>query len=108
MNKNRLIFYAVFGLFHLFLLTFSIYVDAMKEDFSFLTKLLKWISITKYGAMFGLLLLVADIAWVVMTNKKTEFEKNTLNNELTQLKAKLFDLQEAAKKAELPPPEQKK
>lgn len=98
MNKNRLIFYAVFAIFHIFLLVFSIYVDTQKEDFAFLSKLLSWISITKYGAMFGLILLAVDVAWSFTLNKKTEFEKNSLTNELTTLKAKLFDLQEAAKK----------
>ena len=103
MSSKRLIFYAVFGVFHLFLLVFSIYVDAQKEDFSFLTKLLSWISVTKYGAMFGLLLLLIDIGWTYTLNKKNDFEKTSLTNELTTLKAKLFDLQEGAKKAAEPP-----
>lgn len=104
MNNKRLIFYAVFGVFHIFLLIFSIYVDSQKEDFAFLTALLGWISVTKYGAMFGLVLLITDFAWSFTLHKKNEFEKTSLNNELTTLKAKLFDLQEAAKKAAQPPP----
>lgn len=109
MNRNRLIFYVVFGLFHTGLLIFSFYVDARKEDFAFLTQLLSWISITKYLAMFGLLLLIIDVAWSFWLNKKNEHEKNTLNNELTALKAKLFDLQEEIKRiSQLPPPPEKK
>jgi len=103
MNKNRLILYVVFGLFHLGLLIFTTYVDAQKEDFAFLTQLLSWISVTKYLAIFGLLLFLTDVAWAYWINKKTEEEKTSLRNELTTLKAKLFDLQEAAKKVTPPP-----
>jgi hypothetical protein len=97
MKKNRLIFYAVFGAFHLFLVIFTMYIDSQKNDFAFLTHMLGWLSLMKYGAMFGLLLLVTDVVWDLMTNKESEKEKAALSHEINTLKAKLFDLQEAAK-----------
>ena len=102
MKKNRLIFYAVFGAFHLFLLFFTIYVESNKNDFSFLTQMLKWMSWMKYGAMVGLGLLIVDVFWDMATNKEREKEKSALNHEINTLKAKLFDLQEASREAQRP------
>ncbi len=106
MNRNRLIFYSVFGLFHIGLLIFTTYVDTQKDDFAFLSKLLSWIPLTKYLAIFGLLLFLTDVAWSYWVNKKHEQEKTSLHDELTTLKAKLFDFQEDAKKV-TPPPQSK-
>jgi hypothetical protein len=97
MKRNRLIFYAVFAAFHLFLVFFTIYVESNKNDFSFLTQMLKWVSILKYGAMLGLALLIIDVLWDRSTAKESERERDALAHELNTLKAKLFDLQEAAK-----------
>jgi hypothetical protein len=100
MKKNKLIFYAVFGAFHLFLVVFSFYVEANKNDFSFLTQILKVMSWMKYGAMLGLALLIADVCWDFISQKDHQKEKAALSHELNTLKAKLFDLQESAKLAE--------
>lgn len=97
MKRNRLIFYAVFAVFHLFLVFFTIYVESNKTDFRFLTQMLEWISITKYGAIFGLILLAVDFFWVRNSDKNHERELEALNKELNTLKAKLFDMQENAK-----------
>jgi hypothetical protein len=99
MKRNRLIFYAVFAVFHLFLVFFTIYVESNKNDFSFLTQMLKYISVMKYGAFVGLILLVVDVLWDRSTVKESEKQKDALTHELNTLKAKLFDLQEAAKVA---------
>lgn len=97
MKRNRLIFYAVFAVFHLFLVFFTIYVESNKGNILFLSKMLEWIALTKYGAMLGLVLLVVDFVWVRSSNKSHEKEITALNSELNTLKAKLFDLQENAK-----------
>jgi hypothetical protein len=97
MKKNRLIFYAVFGAFHLFLVFFAFYVEANKNDFGFLTQILKMVTLMKWGAMFGLILLISDVVWSFMTSRELEKEKALLSQENNTLKAKLFDLQEAAK-----------
>lgn len=97
MKKNRLIFYAVFGAFHLFLLIFTIYVESNQNDFAFLTQMLKWMSLMKWGAILGLLLLIGDVIWSYMAIRESNKEKAVLMHENNTLKAKLFDLQEAAK-----------
>jgi hypothetical protein len=97
MKRNKLIFYAVFAAFHLFLVFFSIYVESNKNDFSFLTMMLKYVSIMKYGAILGLILLVVDVLWSRSSAKEHSKERDALNHELNTLKAKLFDMQEASK-----------
>ena len=97
MKRNRLIFYAVFALFHLFLVIFTIYVESNKNNFGVLTQMLKYISLMKYGAFLGLILLVVDVLWNRNSEKQSEKQKDALTHELNTLKAKLFDLQEAAK-----------
>jgi hypothetical protein len=102
MKKNRLIFYAVFGIFHVFLVFFTFYMDSNKNDFSFLTQMLKLLSLMKYGAMFGLVLLTIDVVWDQITAREHEKEKSALSHEINTLKAKLFDLQEASKGVQRP------
>jgi cell shape-determining protein MreC len=104
MKKNRLIFYAVFGAFHLILTIFSFYVDSQKNDFAFLSRMLGWISTLKWGALLGLLLFIADVIWNMVERKDLAKENTALNNEMNTLKAKLFDLQEDAKKRSQTPP----
>jgi hypothetical protein len=99
MKKNRVIFYTVFGAFHLFLVFFTIYVESNKNDFSFLTQMLKLMSLMKWGAIFGLMLLIADLVWAFVIFRETEKEKGLLTHEINTLKAKLFDLQEASKQS---------
>ena len=103
MNKNRLIFYSIFGVFHLFLVIFTFYVDSQKDDFNFLFKILGWMNIMKWGAVLGLLLVSIDVIWSWIINRDSQKEKAELTHELNTLKAKLFDLQEAAKKTAAPP-----
>jgi hypothetical protein len=106
MKKNRVIFYLIFGAFHLFLVFFTMYVESNRNDFSFLTKMLKWMSLMKWGAILGLILLIADAVWSFFAIREAEKEKAMLNHEINTLKAKLFDLQEAASAAKQVPPTQ--
>lgn len=100
MKKNRLIFYGVFAAFHLFLVFFSIYVESNKNDLGFMIEMLKWMSFMKWGAIFGLALLVLDVIWVYRSAGQNAKENAAVNHELNTLKAKLFDLQESAKEAQ--------
>ena len=102
MKKNRLIFYAFFGAFHLFLVLFSFFVESNRNDFSFLTQLLKMLPWMKWGAILGLALLVTDVVWDLKTSRDSNREKDVLTHEINTLKAKLFDLQESTKVADRP------
>jgi cell shape-determining protein MreC len=104
MKKNRLIFYAIFGGFHLILTIFSFYVDSQKSDFAFLTRMLGWIPTLKWLSVLGLLLFIADVIWNMIDRKELAKENTALNQEMNTLKAKLFDLQEDAKKRSQTPP----
>lgn len=97
MKKNRLIFYAVFAAFHLFIVFFSIFIDTNKNDLGFLSRIHGWIFLMKYGAFFGLILLIIDMIWAYGSNRELNRENEILSGEISSLKAKLFDLQEAAR-----------
>jgi hypothetical protein len=98
MKKNRLIFYGVFAFFHLFIFIFSIYMDSQQNNFEFLLSMQKKIWMLKYGSFIGLVLLGIDVIWLTRSEKTHLKEISKLESDMTNLKAKLFDLQEAAKK----------
>ena len=64
-----------------------------------LTHVLKLMGVMKWGAMLGLVLLITDVLWSFMINRESEKANAMLAQENNTLKAKLFDLQEAAKAA---------
>ena len=96
MKKNRLIFFAIFGLFQLGIFLFSYYIKASQQNFSDLLQILKSINWIVVGSLLGIILLITEIIWVSVTEKNHKKEAQKLTQELNLLKAKLFDLQEAA------------
>ncbi len=94
MNKNRLIFYIVFGAFHLGAFIFTVILD---NNTSLLFKMVGWVPMFKWITFLGLVILVIDVVWAFKANKDAAKEKAALTLELNTLKAKLFDLQEAGK-----------
>lgn len=110
MKKSRLIFYAIFALFHLFLFFFSLYVDSNKNDIQFLLSLQGKIWLLKYGSFLGLALLAIDLLWDWQNARNHTKEKDLLAHEINTLKAKLFDMQEASRDTSLhkiPEPKEK-
>lgn len=99
MNKRRLIFLSVFGVYHLSALALTIVMDTKKNDLSLLYSLFGKITLFKYGAFIGLLLFVAEVVWSWLESKKLEKEKEEMRHENNVLKAKVYDLTQAAKKA---------
>ncbi len=95
MNKNRLILYIVFSAFHLGAFIFTVILD---NDTGLLFKMVSWVPWFKWITFLGLLILIIDVAWAWKANKDAAKEKTALILELNTLKAKLFDLQEDAKK----------
>jgi hypothetical protein len=102
MSKRRLLFYAIFAIFHLFIFLFTLYVEGNKDDLGFLMNILKRITLMKYGAILGLILVSLDVIWSWIINRDAEIEKEVLTKEINTLKAKIFDLQEAAQKTTPP------
>lgn len=63
MNTRRIIFLSLFGLYQLSVLLFTIYMETKKNDLDFMFGLIKDIGLFKYGALFGVILLVIEFAW---------------------------------------------
>jgi hypothetical protein len=99
MKKNRWIFFSIFALFHFGAFIFTVILD---NNTSLLFKMVGWVPSFKWITLFGLILLITDIVWAMSIQKENDKEKDALNHELNTLKAKLFDLQEAAKTAQRP------
>jgi ABC-type transport system involved in cytochrome bd biosynthesis fused ATPase/permease subunit len=57
----------------------------------------EYIKLFKFITFFGIILIVTDFIWSWIVNRDSQKEKAALTHELNTLKAKLFDLQEAAK-----------
>jgi hypothetical protein len=100
MKMNRVIFYTVFGLLHLFIFVFSIYMDNQQDNLDFLLFMRKKIWMLKYGSFILLILMVVNVILHYRDNRRNLLETEKLNNELVHLKAKLYDLQEAARTTE--------
>jgi hypothetical protein len=97
MKKNRLIFYTVFGVLHLFIFLFSLYLDSQKENFQLLIQLQGKIWMLKYVSLILLLLFITNIILHYRDNRRNLAEKKQLTAELNTLKARLYDLNQAAK-----------
>ncbi len=98
MKKNRLIFYSIFGALHLFIFIFSLYMDSQKENFQFLIQMQGRIWMLKYGSLGLILLFSVNLLLHYRDNRRNEREKKELLVELNNLKAKLYDLEQEAKK----------
>jgi hypothetical protein len=99
MKKNRWIFYAVFGLFHLAAFIFTV---VLQGNTGLLLKMAGWIPYFKWITLLGLILLIVDIIWAISDQKAHQKERAALSHELNTLKAKLFDLQEASRNSPAP------
>jgi hypothetical protein len=101
MKKSRLIFFSIFGGYHLIvvILTFYIKHKAGQGDFGSLYSLLSSVALFLYGALLGLVLLIIDFIWSLRDSKQSEGEVEELHLENNTLKAKIYDLQEKDKQA---------
>lgn len=97
MNKRRLIFFAIFGVYQIIILIFTSYIDAQKQDLGVLTSLYGYLHLFKYGATLGIILLLVEFIWSWRITMLANKESEALNFEINNLKAKVYDLQEAAK-----------
>ena len=91
MQKNRLIFYLIFALFHLAAFIFTV---ALGNSSSFLMSMFSWVPYFKWVTLLGVILVGVDFVWSWITVKESARERAALTHEVNTLKAKLFDLQE--------------
>jgi len=96
MNQRRRIFFAIFGLYHIFIFIFVIYVESRK-DLSDLLSLYNSLKLFKYGALLGVVLFAIDVVWHFIEMRTARKEHEILRHENNTLKAKVYDLQQSPK-----------
>jgi hypothetical protein len=93
MNQRRRIFFAIFGLYHLLIFFFVIYVESRK-DLGDLLSLYNQLKLFKYGALLGVVLFLIDVIWNFIEQRSNKREHETLRLENNTLKAKVYDIQQ--------------
>jgi ABC-type nickel/cobalt efflux system permease component RcnA len=73
-------------------------MDSQKENIQFLLAMQKRIWMLKYASLLLLILFAVNIFLHYMDNRRNEQEKKQLINEMNNLKAKLYDLEQKADK----------
>lgn len=94
MNKRRLIFFGIFGIYHVMAFIFTITIE---KNTGLLFKLVGYLSSFKYGTLLGLSLLIIDFIWWWRESKSTQELLEAARLENNTLKAKVYDYQESAK-----------
>jgi len=105
MNQRRRIFFLIFGLYHLLVVFFVIFVESQKEDLNLLYSLYSKLSLLRYGALLGFVLVIVDAIWHWMEMRALRREHEALRLENNTLKAKVYDYQQSGKEPakETPP-----
>ena len=94
MNKRRLIFFGIFGGFHLIAFVFTV---VMETSVQILLNLVSYIGVFKYITFLGLAMVVTDFIWHWQETKAAKKKEDESRLENNTLKAKVYDLQEAGK-----------
>lgn len=68
MNVRRIVFLSIFGFYQLSIFFFTIYMESRRDDLNFLFSMFKEISLFKWGALIGVILLMIEIFWTRNTN----------------------------------------
>jgi hypothetical protein len=101
MNKRRLIFFAIFGAFHLIAFIFTL---VLESSATFLLGLVSYVVLFKYLTFLGLVMVVTDFFWHRYEVKAAQKKEDDARLENNTLKAKVYDMQQAGKSmAEVPP-----
>lgn len=96
-GRWRIALFGSFMVYHLGALGFTYLVDGHLD----LLSLLKYIPSFKYIAFLGIVMILLDITWYYFDARANKQEKEVLKDENTNLKAKIYDLQEGKKAEEL-------
>lgn len=100
MNRRRLIFFGIFGAFHVIAFVFTLLLESSA---SFLFKLVGYVGWFKYITFLGLVLVVIDFVWTWLETKEAKKKEDDARLENNILKAKVYDMQQAGQpKADIP------
>lgn len=100
MNQRRLIFYSIFGIYQLCAFIFTL---VMESDTGFLFKLVSYVKWFKYATFLGLVLVIIDFIWWWRDVRNNAKSQDSMRHENNTLKARVYDLQEAAKEPKSTP-----
>jgi uncharacterized protein YjfI (DUF2170 family) len=95
MDKRRLIFFSIFGAFHLISLIFTIVIDS--NDATILLSMVNYVGLFKYLAFLGLVMVTTEFIWAWQDSKNARKTKDDMTLENNTLKAKVYDMQESGK-----------
>src|SRR4051812_24336191 len=95
MNRKRLLLYLVFAVYQILSFIFTIMVDGHID----LLGLLKYIPVFKYISALGLILIIVDFTWYWLDHRANQRKSSECLKENNILKARIYDYQEAEKKA---------
>ena len=95
MTRRRLIFYGIFGGFHLISFIFTLVIEY--GDPASLFSLIKYIGTFKYITFLGLALVTTDFVWMWLDTRNAQQTEDAMRLENNTLKAKVYDMQEAGK-----------
>ena len=92
MDKRRLIFFAIFGGFHIASFIFTL---VMEQSAQFLLSLVSYVGTFKYLTFLGVMLVTTEFVWAWQDSKKFKKKEDDMRLENNTLKAKVYDMQEA-------------
>jgi membrane protein implicated in regulation of membrane protease activity len=93
MNIKRIYLYLAFVVYQVSAFIFTVMVDGHLD----LLGLLKFIPWFKYISFLGVIMLVVDLIWQWMDRRDSKKRQMELEKENIELKAKVYDHQEAAR-----------
>lgn len=96
MNKRRLIFFGIFGAYHVLAFVFTL---VLENNTGLLFKMVGYLSTLKYATFSGVLLFAVDFVWSWRESKAAAKMQEAARHENNTLKAKVYDLQETSKTA---------
>lgn len=94
MTRRRLIFFGIFGAFHLITFIFTLVLDTSA---TFLLSLVEYVSWFKYAAFLGLVMIVTEFIWAWQDHRSSDKKHEEMRLENNTLKAKVYDMQESDK-----------
>ena len=98
MKKFPVILYSLYAIFHIGLVGFAFYANSLYPNkLGDLLELGKSIPLTRWLALLGLLLFILNGIYIMAGRRSLKEKVGVLEKEKNLYKAKMFDMQEAAK-----------
>lgn len=101
MKKFQIIFFSVYGVFHLGLVAMTFYIHNLFSDNNLteLLKMAKRVPTMRWLALGGLVIFGLNVLMFVIQKQRYESKIKELENEKNRYKAKMFDMQESSGKS---------